>query len=141
MGPARGQVENVEPVSLILGALVAGAVRAAGDVASTAVKDAYSGLRDALKRRLAGNPAAQTAMEEFAADPNNWRPALETYLRQADVAADQALIEAAERVMAAVDPDGAAGGKYRVAVGSAQGVQVGDGNSQTNYFGPAAPQS
>jgi hypothetical protein len=131
-------VGNVEPVSLILGALLAGATRGTGEVAGTVVKDAYGWLRDALKRRLGGNPAAQTAVEEFAADPDNWRPALEACLKQADVANDEVLLAAAAKVMAAVDAAGAASGKYTVNLAGAQGVQVGDRNSQTNYFGPAA---
>lgn len=132
------RVGSVEPVSLVLGALIAGAAQGAGEAVVGAVRDAHVGLREALKRRFSGNALAQSAVEEFISDPTCWGPALEAYLRQADVAADQALLDAAAAVMAAVDPVGASGGKYTVNLVGAQGVQVGDHARQTNYFGPAA---
>ena len=45
----------MEPISLILAALLAGVAKGAGQTAANAVQDAYRGFRDALKRRLAGS--------------------------------------------------------------------------------------
>lgn len=130
----------MEPISLILGALLAGATKGAGEASGTAIKDAYAGLRDALKRRFtAASPSrsqpAETALTGYLSDPDAWRPALETYLRQAAADKDQEIIDAAVRVMAAADPDGARAGKYTIDLTGAQGVQVGDHNTQTNHFG------
>jgi len=47
-----------------------------------------------------------------------------------------AIIDAASSVMRIADPDGAGAGKYNVNLAGAPGVQVGDDNTQTNYFGP-----
>ncbi|HEU4347734.1 MAG TPA: hypothetical protein VFR35_08095 [Actinoplanes sp.] len=124
----------MEPISLILGALLAGATKGVGDAAGTAIKDAYTGLRDALKRRLASKPAAQSAVEEYVDDPDEWRELLAKYLQQAGADRDPAIVDAAEIVMGEIDPDGARTGKYEVDVRGAQGVQVGDGNLQTNTF-------
>ncbi|MCZ8361568.1 MAG: hypothetical protein O9338_01940 [Microcystis sp. LE19-251.1A] len=41
----------MEPISLILAALAAGAVAAAKDTAGTAVKDAYEGLKALIKKK------------------------------------------------------------------------------------------
>jgi hypothetical protein len=126
----------MEPISLILAALLAGAVTGAGQSAANAVQDAYSGLRDALKRRLAGRSAAQEAVEQYTKDPEAWKGNLEVHLKQAGADQDPAVIDAAYSVMRIADPDGASAGKYSVNLAGAQGVQVGDDNTQTNYFGP-----
>ncbi|MBQ1096612.1 hypothetical protein KBY55_11045 [Streptomyces sp. b94] len=124
----------MDPISLILGAILVGAAKGSGDVASGAVVDAYNGFREALRRRLAGRKPAQTAVEEYTADPDNWRPALETYLQQADAQKDEELLASASAVLSAADPDGASHGKYAVQIYGAQGVQVGDRNIQTNNY-------
>jgi hypothetical protein len=126
----------MEPISLILAALLAGVVKGAGQSAANAVQDAYVGLRDALKRRLASKPAAQDAVEQYIEDPEAWKGNLEVHLKQAGADQDQAVVEAAASVMRQVDPAGASAGKYNVNLAGAQGVQVGDANTQTNYFGP-----
>jgi hypothetical protein len=125
----------MEPISLILAALLAGVVKGAGQAATSAVQDAYAGLRDALKRRLAGKPAAQDAVEQYVQDPEAWKGNLEVHLKQAGADRDQGVLDAAASVMQQVDPDGAKSGKYNVNLTGAQGVQVGDANTQTNYFG------
>ena len=42
----------MEPISLILAALAAGAAAAAKDTAGTAVKDAYEGLKALIKKKF-----------------------------------------------------------------------------------------
>jgi hypothetical protein len=125
----------MEPISLILAALLTGATKGAAEAAGSAVKDAYTALHDLLRRRLAAKPAAGTAIAEYPADPDNWGPALEAFLRQAGADRDEELVAAAEAVMEEADPDGARAGKYTVDLRGAQGVQVGDGNTQHNTFG------
>jgi len=127
----------MEPISLILAALVAGVATGTGQSAANAIQDAYKGLRDALKRRLADKPAAQEAVEQYTNDPEAWRGNLEVHLKQAGADQDRAVVDAASSVMRLADPAGASEGKYNVNLAGAQGVQVGEGNTQTNYFGPA----
>ena len=43
----------MEPISLIIAALSAGAIAAAKDTAGTAVKDAYQGLKTLIKNKFA----------------------------------------------------------------------------------------
>jgi hypothetical protein len=43
----------MDPVTLILTALVAGAAASVKDTANQAVKDAYNGLQDLIKRKFA----------------------------------------------------------------------------------------
>jgi hypothetical protein len=126
----------MEPISLILAALLTGVAKGAGQSAANAVQDAYKGLRDALKRRLAGKPTAEAAVEQYTDDPEAWKGNLEVHLKQAGADQDQAVLDAASSVMRLADPAGANAGKYNVNLAGAQGVQVGDANTQTNYFGP-----
>jgi hypothetical protein len=124
----------MEPISLILTALVAGLAQGTGQAAVTAVQDAYAGLRSALARRLSGRRAAQDALEQYVADPEAWRGNLEVHLKQAGADRDQAVLDAAAAVMRMADPAGARAGKYTVNLAGAQGVQVGDHNTQSNVF-------
>ncbi|WKX19495.1 MULTISPECIES: RIP homotypic interaction motif-containing protein [unclassified Streptomyces] len=124
----------MDPISLILGAILVGVAKGSGDVASGAVVDAYNGFREALRRRLAGREPAQAAVEGYTADPDNWRPALEAYLQQADAQRDEVLLASASAVLSTADPAGASRGKYAVQIYGAQGVQVGDRNIQTNNY-------
>jgi hypothetical protein len=131
----------MEPISLITAALLAGVVTGVGQSAANAVQDAYSGLRDALKRRLAGKPAAQHALEQYVVDPEEWKSNLEAHLRQAGAGQDRAVVEAAALVMQLTDPVGAIAGKYAVNLAGAQGVQIGDQNQQSNVFNPPPIES
>lgn len=127
----------MDPISLILAALLTGVVQGVGKSATNAVQDAYTGLRDALKRRLASKPAAQDAVEQYTEDPEAWKGNLEVHLKQAGADKDPVILNAAASVMRQADPAGARAGKYSVNLSGAHGVQVGDSNTQTNYFGPA----
>ncbi len=134
----------MDPVSLILAALVTGVATGLatgpGEKAAAAVGEAYRGLRDALRRRLAGRPAAEDAVEQYVADPEAWKGNLEVHLKQAGADQDQAVLEAASSVLRQADPTGAAAGKYTLNLAGAQGVQVGDHNRQENVFNaPPAP--
>ncbi|UZO74750.1 hypothetical protein M8120_18020 [Microcystis aeruginosa str. Chao 1910] len=53
----------MEPISLIVTALVAGAVAAAKDTAEKGVKDTYQGLKTLIKRKFANDPLAQAMVE------------------------------------------------------------------------------
>jgi hypothetical protein len=126
----------VEPIALILAALVAGAAKGVGETASAAVTDAYAALRNALRRRLAGKPAALDAVDNYVEDPEEWRSNLEIHLRKAAVDTDPDVVAAATTVMQQVDPVGSGSGKYVVDLRGASGVQVGDRNVQKNYWSP-----
>jgi hypothetical protein len=129
----------MEPITLILGALAAGALAGVKDSATGAVKDAYAGLKRLVATHFAGKPAAELALAEHAADPDTWQAPLAKALAETGTDADPAVIEAARRLMELVDQAGARAGKYQVDLRGAQGVQVGDYSQQHNVFN-APPQ-
>jgi hypothetical protein len=112
-------------VELILAALAAGAVAASKDVASQAVKDAYNGLKNLLKRHFADKPEAQVALEQHAAKPDTWKLPLQDALEQTGADKDQAILDAARRLQnlaRAELTNVSATGDSAVAIGHAQDV-------------------
>ena len=129
----------MDPVTLIVTALTAGAASALQDGASTAVKDAYARLKALVTKRFAGRPKGELVLAEYEGTPQISEAPLVTELSAAGVEGDADLVAAAQALMSLVDEEGARSGKYLVTVHDSQGVQVGDHNTQTNtfYYGPS----
>jgi hypothetical protein len=125
----------MEPVSLLIAALVAGAGAGLTDAAGSAVRDAYEGLRAVLRRRFSGKPAAEQALAEHEQDPKAYEPLLRKYVTESGADRDAEALALAEKVLTLLDQAGGAAGKYRVDASHAQGVQVGDRNQQINTYG------
>ena len=126
---------------MIVAGLAAGALAGAQETASEAIKDAYTGLKQLVSRVLSGRPAGEVALAQHEARPQQWAGALEAELVDAGADQDETVLAAARRLLELVDPEGARVGKYVVDVRDAQGVQVGDGNTQTNTFAPRRPSA
>jgi RIP homotypic interaction motif len=126
----------MDPVSLIVTALAAGAASAVQDGASGAVKEAYARLRDAVRGRLRGRPDGELVLARHEDAPDTWRGPLAGELSAAGAGNDAGLAAAARVLLELVDAAGSRAGKYAVTVTGSQGVQVGNGNTQTNTFGP-----
>jgi hypothetical protein len=129
----------MDPVTLIVTALAAGAASALQDGATQAVKDAYARLRALVGQRFAHRPKGELVLAEHEAAPQTWEAPLAAELAAAGAAGDAGLVAAAQVLMSLVDAAGSRSGKYRVIVRDSQGVQVGDHNTQTNTFGPRPP--
>lgn len=125
----------MDPVTLIVTALAAGAAAALQDGTKSAVKTAYARVRELAKRRFAHPDNGEYLMDKHAEDPEIWGTPLNRELEQAGAAYDLDLVMAAQELMGLLDAGGSQEGKYVVSVRDSQGVQIGDGNSQANYFG------
>ena len=126
----------MDPVSLIVAALVAGAAASAKDVTSQAVKDAYAGLKTVLSRLFADKLKAQVIIEEHEADPQTYEKPLKKLLTEAHADQDADLLAAAERVIMLVQPQQIGMGKFSIQnTGTVQGQNVGDQNTITQTFG------
>ncbi|MFC9250060.1 hypothetical protein [Amycolatopsis thailandensis] len=134
----------IESVELVVAALTAGAAAGAGETASTAVKDAYTGVKTLASRALRRAEAVPAEVVKLV-EADAVRPAgdesdtvgrreLTAALTAADAGADEELMAAALKVLELTDPDGVQAGKYRVWLYGNKGVQVGDNNTQTNTF-------
>jgi hypothetical protein len=131
----------VDPVSLVVAALAAGAVSGVGETASAAVKDAYAGLRQLVRARLRGaGPAAAMVLAEHEKDPDTWRVPLSRSLQESGAGEDAELLAVAHQVLALVDSSGARSGKYVVEVRDSQGTVIGDHTHVTQSFTNTPPQ-
>ncbi len=124
----------MDPITLIVSALAAGAGVGVKDTASAAIKDAYAGLKGLVQRRLGGRPNAELVLVRHEEAPQTWKASLAAELRGAGADRDAELVAAAQALMALVDAAGSRAGKYNVQVRGGQGVQVGEHNVQTNVF-------
>lgn len=124
----------MEPISLVIAALLAGFTAGISSSVSTAVTDAYAGLRNVLRQRLERAPGhGPVNVDAVLANPVTGRDQLERMLAAANISPDEQVIEYALRVLRLVDPDGAAAGP-NLDLRGAKGVQIGDKNHMTNYF-------
>ncbi|MBB5829523.1 hypothetical protein [Micromonospora carbonacea] len=98
-------------VELILAALAAAATAGA----TSAVQDAYVGLKDLLARRLHGREQAVRRLDGRVTDPGVWRARLGEDLQAVGADADEQILTAARAVLAQADPTGARAGVYNVA--------------------------
>ncbi|MHA5053652.1 hypothetical protein [Streptomyces sp. SD15] len=112
----------IEPVTLILNALAAGA---AGGV-TAAVTDAYIGLKNLLLRRFRDDPDATAALNSRQ-EPDRLRELLQSV-------DDPEILRAATAVLELTDPEGSKTGKYQVTVNDSRGVTIGDKNQITQHF-------
>lgn len=126
----------MEPVSLILTALAAGASAGAVDSLKDTVKDkskaAYARLHDLARQRVAVRPYGEPALAGYESAPQKWVGLLRAELTEAGAGSDTELIAAAKALMKLVNESGAKSHKYNVTVRDSKGVQVGDGNVQVN---------
>lgn len=124
----------LDPVSLILAALAAGATAAAKDAAGVAVKDSYDALKALIKKKFAeqGKGDPSTIIDKFEKKSEVTKPLLEDELKEAGLEKDEEILKAAKAVMTKKDPEGADTGKYDLR--GAKAVIIGDHGSQTNTF-------
>jgi hypothetical protein len=133
----------MDPVTLIVAALAAGASAGVSNSASSAIQDLYSALRDLTRRRLRrgnGEVGEQTdrVVEEHQVDPIGQHDRLIGMLRAVDAGADEELVAAAQSLMEVVDPAGLRGGKYVLDLRNSTGVQVGDNPTMTINLGTSS---
>jgi hypothetical protein len=124
----------MDPISLIVAAVVAGASAAARETAGTAVKDAYSGLKELIRRRFSGDKDAEAQLEQAEQNPDGDQTQLKDRLEATGAGRDGALLAAARTLLEQVDPEGARAGKYDVRISGGKGIVVGDRNTVPMTF-------
>jgi hypothetical protein len=130
----------MDPITLILSALAAGASAGTLDELQDEVKDkvkaAYGKLRDLLGKRFreAGTPNAEGTLADYEDDPDTYEKGLSKKLTAAGADTDADVLSAAQALLDLAGKQGMKAGKYNVTITGAKGVQVGDHNTQTNTF-------
>lgn len=132
---------------VVQAALIAGAVGGvsggATEVAKAVWMDAYAGLKGAVRKVLTRHGKPED-LDTDEIEPGVWATRIGHALG-GDV--DEETVEAAQKLLAILDPDGTKAGRYEVAAAKykvnlqgAHAVQVGDGNTMTLNFGAQQTQ-
>jgi nucleotide-binding universal stress UspA family protein len=131
----------MDPISLIVAAVVAGASTAAREAAGTAVKDAYGGLKELIRRRFGGDQDAEAQLEQAEQNPEGDHTQLKDRLLAEGADRDEELLAAARALLEQADPDGVRAGKYGdiskfggVNISGGKGIVVGDRSTVTMTF-------
>lgn len=130
----------MDPISLIVEALGAGAGEALKDGAKDTIVAAYRRLRDQARTLLAGNRDAEVVLANHENAPDIWQRSLATQLAASGAAADQELQAAAEALLTLLKTPAPAASNYSIVVHDSQGIQAGNHNSQTINIG-GSPRS
>jgi hypothetical protein len=128
----------MDPITLIVTALAAGAALGTQDTVSAMVRDSYAGLKQLVKRRLGGGPGAELMLAKHEEAPETWQAPLMAELAETGADGDRDLIAAAQAVLDLVGGAEGRTRKYTVDVRGARGVQIGDHNRQDNVFNASA---
>jgi hypothetical protein len=102
----------MEPLSLILTAVVAGESKSESSTMQAEVADDFVALHDALRLRLAGHEDALSALEGYINHPEAHKDTLIKGLLQAGATGDADVLRLSAKVMQRLDPEGAANGNY-----------------------------
>jgi hypothetical protein len=109
----------MDPITLIVAALVAGASTGLKDTATDAVKDAYHGLKELVQRKFGSHPKVEKALAEIEASPEAAGEELRAGLTGTGADSDEELVRASQALLAEHDPEGTAAGRYDVQIGNA----------------------
>jgi hypothetical protein len=101
----RNGVDAVDPVSLIVGALAAGAAARGQGSAATAVDGADQDLKNLVGARFVERRSAKVALVEHATDPLTWETQLAKAVTDAGAAQDPEILAVAERLQRLLDDD------------------------------------
>lgn len=127
----------MDPLTLILTALASGAAASVTNTTDMAVKDAYSGLKSLILHRFAQNTKLRDTLIEYEDDPETYEKPLKKVLTEERLDHEQDIILASQKLMKLTNPQQAAMGKFNIQVvgGTIQGLNQGDNNTITQYFG------
>ena|ERR1700722_1494489 len=127
----------MDPITLIVTALVAGGAAGLQNAAGDAIKDAYAGLKALITRRLGVKPEVTVAIEQAAQFPAVWAEPLKDALTRARADQVPEIVQAALELMKLVEPEAVRAGKYNVTItGNVQGMATGDNQHVEMRFGP-----
>lgn len=89
----------MEPISMIIAALGAGAIAAAKDTAGTAVKDAYLGLKTLIKKKFEGDVLGQAMVDAKPEEIKQAEGLLKDKITKTGADQDQEIIQMAQDLL------------------------------------------
>ena len=111
----------MDPITLIVTALSAGAGATRRGSAPPALPDAHGELLALAQARLRGRPNGAMVLRQHAEDPSRWTRPLAKALAAEGADGDARLIAAAQAVLQVTDAPGSSRGKYTLDAASPSG--------------------
>jgi len=126
----------MDPVTLIVTALTAGAAAGSQSIVTDTIKDAYTGLKALIKRKFAGKASAEVALAEHETDPETWQAPLKKVLIQEHLDQDTEILQAAQALLDQIQAQ--PGGKHytQSIVGNYNAQVHGSGSASVNVNQP-----
>ncbi|MCC6569781.1 MAG: hypothetical protein IT315_11145 [Anaerolineales bacterium] len=115
----------MEPVTLIVSALTAGATAALQETAGTAIKDAYQGLAGLVRKKFGKDTKAKTALDGSKEDPETWQKPLEKSVQESGIANDKEILGLAQELIKLLKSQNPSS-KYNVKIKGSKQIVVGD---------------
>jgi predicted phosphoribosyltransferase len=131
----------MDPITMIVTALVAGAVAAGKDVAAQAVQDGYAGLKALIVRKFGekGNVASALAGVEKKPDSETWQAGLKEELETAGAAQDAVVMTQARALLDLLKEHGPTpGASYHAELRGSGAIAQGEGAVAAGAGGVAA---
>jgi hypothetical protein len=116
----------MDPISLILAALTAGALFVGEKMAGEAVKDAYTALKSLLISRVKAPEERTALIPTESIPPDVWQAKATAILERINAKNDQDLIAAAKTVLTQVNQSQASSGKFNLQANAINTVVQGD---------------
>ena len=130
----------MDPNTLIVTALTAGATGALQETAGTAIKYAHQAFTNLLRRKFQKDPKATLALESHTEDPQTWQKPLEKSIKETGAAQDEEILAAAQKLLELIQSQKPSA-KYNVEIkGNVQGFVQGDHAAVTMNFEESPPQ-
>jgi len=124
----------MDPVTMIVTALMAGVVTEDGTSVLPVARDAYAELKALVMVRLNGVPDIEPVLAGHESSPDAWRERLAAELDKAGAGHDLALVMAAAAFLRLTAGVGWPAEGHVVGAQGVQGLQVGDHNTQLNVY-------
>jgi primosomal replication protein N len=128
---------QMDPVSLIVSALLGGLTAGLTDTAGAVTKDLYEALKARLMKKTEANEDARDALTKVEKQPDSKarQELLKEELEKLPLKDDQELLNLAQSLLDALKESGDKAGKYKVDVQNSQGIVIGDNSNVTQNFG------
>jgi len=129
----------MDPITLIVTALTAGAAAGSQSLVTDAIKDSYAGLKALIRRKFAGKPSAEVALTEHETDPETWQAPLKKVLIQEHLDQDTEILQAAQALLDQIQAQ--PGGKHYTQniVGNYNAQVQGSGSASVSVNQPKEP--
>ena len=127
----------MDPVTLIVSALLGGLTAGLTDTATAATKDLYNALKSRLMKKAEKNEDARDAIAKVEKQPDSKarQELLKEELGKLELDKDDELLKIAQSLLDALKESSGNSGKYDVNIQNSQGIVVGDDANVTQNFG------